>query len=329
MKKYFILSIIIFLTLSAALYSQSAPSCIIIHAEGDGFTHVRGEDDKYYDLFETDVLGMVFRQGDILITEPGTVLELQVAGSNNIVKISENSSFRLDSFEEKGGGLFSLSYGRIRAKVEKITGNQSFRIDGKSAVCGVRGTDFGYDILSDPSGLKEDLMTRIYCFTGSVEVQKKPEAAPESIEGLPDPAVVPDASPAASLNEAIIISANEMVAIKTSEPEKKLVSETLSEDVIAFWDINNFKSEPLSVITMQDIRFSLDKKEYREEYKLFWGSMGLVFTGIALEMVTFFAGQLGGENTFSSGSSYFPVAVSGGILIGSGIAGLTAAGIRY
>ncbi|MDX9801023.1 MAG: FecR family protein [Spirochaetia bacterium] len=318
MKKIYIISFIFLVFSISHLFSQTSQSCVIIYASGDGFTHVRDRNDVYYDLFETDVLGMVFRQGDTLITEPGTIIEIQVSGSSNIIKISENTSFRIDTFEEKSGSLFSLTYGRIRAKVEKLIGSQTFKIDGKSAVCGVRGTDFGYDIISDPSGFNDDdLLTRIYCFSGSVDVVKKGEPA------LPD-------QPAAPLGEnSIIIAANEMVLIKSGEAEKILASTVVTDEVTAYWDINDFKSKPLRTVTMGDIRDSLKEKEFQTKYKYFWGSMGMVLAGTGLEIITLIAGNISNTNNFNSDSPWFPVVVTGGVLIGAGAGGLAATAVRY
>ena len=170
------------------LAAQSQPACVIIYAEGEGFTVVSGGDEYYFDLYEEDVIGLELKKTDMIFTEGDTLLEIQVASSNNIIKVSENTSLIIDDFEEKGGGDFALSYGKIRAKVQKLTGTQQFKIDGKSAVCGVRGTDFGYDIVADPLGVEEDLITRIYCFEGSVEVEKKEDIVLETegrVEEIP------------------------------------------------------------------------------------------------------------------------------------------------
>lgn len=330
MKKICLFSFLLISVLcSAATAQTTSSSCIVIYAEGEGFTHVSGRRSTYYDLFETDVIGKAFRDGDLVITEPDTILELQVSGSNNIIKISENSSFRMESFGERGGGTFSLTYGRIRAKVEKLVGDESFKVDGKSAVCGVRGTDFGYDIISEPAGAADDLVTRIYCFAGSVEVEKKDEAVE-----LPSdtPAEIGRTSATETVTvtagKRIIITANEMVSIRAQEPEL-LRSEPLATDIVAFWDINDFRSEPLSLVRIDDIRGNLERKAFEEKKKLFWGNMGLVFAGTALQLVTFFAGQLGAGDTYSSDSPFFPVAVSGGILIGAGAAGLTVMSFKY
>jgi hypothetical protein len=118
-----------------------------------------------------------------------------------------------------------------------------------------------------------------------------------------------------------------MVAIRGEE--EQLISEPLADEIISFWDINDFKSEPLSLVRIDAIRENLERKIFEEKKKHFWGSMGLVFAGTTLQLVNFIAGEVGAGNTFSPDSPFFPVAVSGGILIGAGFAGLTAMPLKY
>ena len=314
-----IISFLIFLFIPFALTAQSQPACIVIYAEGEGFTVVSGEEEYYFDLYEEDVIGLELKKSDMVFTEADTLLEVQVASSNNIIKVSENSSFTIDDFEEKGGGSFGLSYGKIRAKVQKLTGTQQFRIDGKSAVCGVRGTDFGYDIVADPLGVEEDLVTRIYCFEGSVEVERKDDIVLETVGEVID--VTPDITPGSIVKEPekIIIKAEEMVSMSTREPEKALVSETISNEITTYWDLHDFKTDPLTIITMQDLDESLQERRFHERNKIFWGGMSLVLAGTVLELTSFFVNEF---SPSSGGGLTFNLAVSGGILIFGGIGGL-------
>ncbi len=319
MKKIIILLLILIPFFS---HAQSQPACIVIYAEGEGFTVVSGSDEYYFDLYEEDVIGLELKKDDMVFTEENTLLEIQVASSNNIIKVSENSNFLIDDFEEKGGGSFALSYGKIRAKVQKLTGTQQFKIDGKSAVCGVRGTDFGYDIVADPLGVEEDLVTRIYCFEGSVEVEKKKEIALEiagEVEEVP--------SEIAEIQEIvepvkIIISAEEMVSLSTREPEKELVSEKISEEITAYWGLHEFKSEPLTIITMKDLEKLKEEKRFNERNRIFWGSMSLIFAGTALELTSFFMSEYAPSSTEEL---QFAFKVSGGVLLFGGVGGL----VRY
>ena len=317
MKKIFLL-LLIFIS-PILIYAQSQPACVIIYAEGEGFTVVSSGEEYYFDLYEEDVIGIELKKDDMVFTEEDTLLEIQVASSNNIIKISENSSLMIDDFEEKGGGAFALSYGKIRAKVEKLTGTQQFKIDGKSAVCGVRGTDFGYDIVADPLGVEDDLITRIYCFEGSVEVEKKEKIALETVGEVREiPAETAELEEIIE-PEKIIITAKEMVAVSTREPEKELVSEKISEEITAYWGLHEFKSEPLTIITMKDLEEAKGERVFTERNKIFWGGMSLIFAGTALELTSYFMG-------INAPSSYDDfrtnLQFAGGILLFGGTAGI-------
>ena len=319
-KIFFILFIILIPFYTAA---QSKPACVIIYAEGEGFTVVSGGEEYYFDLYEEDVIGLELKKDDMVFTEGDTLLEIQIASSNNIIKVSENSSLMIDDFEEKGGGEFALSYGKIRAKVEKLTGTQQFKIDGKSAVCGVRGTDFGYDVVADPLGVEEDLITRIYCFEGSVEVEKKEEIEIETEgkveEVISETAAEGEAAPEA---EKIIISAEEMVALSTREPEKKLVSEKISEEITTYWGMHDFKTEPLTIFTMKDLQKIKEERRFKQKNKIFWGSMSLIFAGTALEFTSLIMDIHAPSSTDDLQSVF---TMSGIVLIFGGSAGL----VRY
>ena len=325
MRKIFIILFIILIPFSLA--AQSQPACVIIYAEGEGFTVVSGGDEYYFDLYEEDVIGLELKKDDMLFTEGDTLLEIQVASSNNIIKVSENSSLMIDDFEEKGGGAFALSYGKIRAKVQKLTGTQQFKIDGKSAVCGVRGTDFGYDIVADPLGVEEDLITRIYCFEGSVEVEKKEEMILETegeVEEVPADTAASESGPSAeaAAPSKIVITAEEMVALSTREPEKEMVSEKISEEITAYWGMHEFKTEPLTIFTMKDLDKIKEERRIREKNKIFWGSMSLIFAGTALELTTFFMNEYAPPSTDDLQQVF---KMSGFVLLFGGAGGL----VRY
>ena len=325
MRKIIFILFIIFCPV--CIFAQSQPACVIIYAEGEGFTVVSGGDEYYFDLYEEDVIGLELKKDDMVFTEADTLLEIQVASSNNILKVSENSSLMIDDFEEKGGGVFALSYGKIRAKVEKLTGTQQFKIDGKSAVCGVRGTDFGYDIVADPLGVEDDLITRIYCFEGSVEVEKKEEIEIET-EGNVEEILTEPSVEGKILSEEIlpvrriIISAEEMVALSTREPEKEMVSEKISEEITTYWGMHDFKTEPLTIFTIKDLEKIKEERRFKERNKIFWGSMSLIFAGTALELTSFFMDMYAPSSTDNIQSAF---TMSGVVLIFGGTAGL----VRY
>jgi formylglycine-generating enzyme required for sulfatase activity len=81
-----------------------------------------------------------------------------------------------------------LYYGRVRAKVAKLAGSSSYKITSPSLVAGVRGTDFGCDLIAVRPRVKDGtdagaspVMSRVFCFEGSVSVSEADGSADETI----------------------------------------------------------------------------------------------------------------------------------------------------
>ena len=113
--------------------------------------------------------------GDILQTGPSTFLELSVREPRASIQIAENTSFLCSSDSAGRSSSGDLHYGRIRAKVATLSGNSSFRLSTPTLVAGVRGTDFGCDLLvdQDASSAEGVRMThRVFCFSGAVLVSE-------------------------------------------------------------------------------------------------------------------------------------------------------------
>ncbi len=103
------------------------------------------------DGFETsDVrFGMDLAVGDRIITR-NTTAEIRLSPSGSIVKLSANTEFRIDGLagvkkSDKNG--FSLLSGKLRTVVARGSGGR-FEVRTPTAVCGVRGTDFGVQVIT-------------------------------------------------------------------------------------------------------------------------------------------------------------------------------------
>jgi hypothetical protein len=204
------------------LWAEEADA-VVIYGEGYSFSLSRDGSETYYDVVYDDVVGMGLYAGDYISTDEGTFLEIQLTSSENLLKISENTSFQIASVSGSGGGTFDLTYGRVRGKVAKLFGDDEFRIQGQSVVAGVRGTDFGYDIIVDRIGEGEKPETKsvaqVYCFDGKVEVAKTKEPS-----------------------ESITIETNQMVSFspeKAVEPVE-FAPRDVSEEIRQFWSVNDF-----------------------------------------------------------------------------------------
>jgi len=244
---------LIFLPIS--VYAQEVdsdePAGSLIYASGTGFEIVRDAQSEDYDLSSDIVEGLEFFPGDYLNTYDGTFLEIQVSGSRNVLKISENTSFKFEQGRETKAPRYEVSYGRVRARVRKLAGLENFAIAGPSMVAGVRGTDFGYDVLYNEQ--ENTTVASVYCFEGKVEVSQrvKTSPAPDEEDGKRG-----DEGPPSEPG-TIEIGADEMVKIKESdegisEQEYVLQKEAISSEVYTYWEVNDFKATPIDVDSADD-----------------------------------------------------------------------------
>ena len=230
MKKVYIPAFLVLLLCAAAgvLFGQSS-AAQVIYGEGYGFSILREGEEQYYDVLYDDVVGLELFESDYISTDESTFIEVQLTSSKNVLKISENTSFQITEVSGQGGGRFALTYGRVRAKVDRLVGNDRFTIGGPTAVAGVRGTDFGYDIIAKREETAEvfNTLAQVYCFQGKVAVEKVEEADTDGGD--------------------VIIETNQMVSF-ASEPDAEPVKEEfipreIEEEINIFWDQNRFKGE--------------------------------------------------------------------------------------
>jgi hypothetical protein len=232
---------------------------IVVYAEGGEVAIFRKGEYITFDLSLADIVGLPILEGDLIQTEKASFLELQMYPTETIVKIAENTTFTVVGLSAGGGATLDLAYGRLRSKVQKISGRDPFLVRGRGAVAGVRGTDFGYDFVAERDGAGISADTKIYCFEGAVEI-----TGPEKLLESPGPQKAP---------EVVIITANEMVRVRETRPaevlppdqesppvpesrhEKVLVFEKteIEKPVLAFWDKNTFQAEPTPIDKIQAV----------------------------------------------------------------------------
>ena len=244
------------------LFSQSG-SAVIVYAEGDGFTLVREGNTTFYEVDYDDVLGMLLYAGDSILTEEDTFLEVQVTSNASLIKIAENTTFEFENIGSHGGGTLKVVYGRIRAKVNKLTNDDEFQITGTDTVAGVRGTDFGYDLtfgqdLSESES--NEAITTVYCFEGSVQVEQENTETKEIKE--------------------ILINADQMVVTSSEKQEAPLKVYDIEAEIDQFWEENKFVYE-LAVEPVIVVSEDYDPADYYSD-KIFGQKRRLENTGNGL-----------------------------------------------
>ena len=174
MRRSAVLLIALALLVPSAVAQDGQTAAVVVFAEGSDVSVIRGTRLLRFDAFE--LLGEPLYTGDQITTSSKTYVEVQLLSSRSIVKISENTTLTITDVGTGGDSLLDVAYGRVRSRVERLTGTQSFEVRGLTAVAGVRGTEFGFDQLVDPAN--GEVLGRVYAFEGEVEVFPRGERAP-------------------------------------------------------------------------------------------------------------------------------------------------------
>lgn len=256
-KSYFLISFCLLSALTALPLSAES-SAEIVYAEGEGFSLVRNGLSEYYDVYMGDADGLELKGGDLILTEAATWVEIQLAGSGTIIKIAENTTFTLKTLQNEGG-IFEVSYGRVRARVAKLTNDTPFWIEGSDTVAGVRGTDFGYDLFFDPAS-PEKKNVSVYCFEGSVEVVRQLETEEGEVFSADS-----DFTEGKGKTSTVILRRNEMVSIASEDKTAPLNKSRIESEVKEFWEVNEFiyEAEP-EVDASSFQQFNNDVKQLRQ-----------------------------------------------------------------
>jgi hypothetical protein len=140
--------LVLLIGLTAAAFAQ-APAVIVEYFENSsGEMYVRTPDGAEYSVDQFG-FGEELPVGATLITLDGDYAELRMDPNGTIIRVGENTNFRVDGLQGRGEAqknTFSVAVGKFKAVVAKQDGAlYSFR--GSTAVMGVRGTSFIWSII--------------------------------------------------------------------------------------------------------------------------------------------------------------------------------------
>ena len=236
---------LLFLTVVIVVPAQngSDPFAFVIFAEGNSMSVYRNDELTTYDVLADDVIGIPLLPGDLIQTDGDTFVELQVMPSRTIVKIAENTTVEIEQIDGSGGGMFNISYGRLRARVERISRDERFEIRGFTAVAGIRGTDFGYDMVVARAASAE-MQTKVYVFEGEVEVTENVAS-----QGTPDGTGAESDAPVEA--QTVLIEADQMVNVVSAAPgsigapARKVVFQKreIENEIRQYWADKDFRVE--------------------------------------------------------------------------------------
>jgi hypothetical protein len=193
-------------------------------------------------LSTDEPIGLKLLPGDQIQTGSKTSVELVLMPRRSRLRLSENTAVTIKSLGGDGSTGLELVYGRLRSKVTKLASSSSpYRVSSQAFVAGVRGTDFGCDLLAARPGILAE--PRVYCFEGSVEVEAI--QAPDSAAEAPE-----------SKAEAVVLSAGSMAVIEAPSPGKEvsLVEKPIDVETSTYWKANEFtQAMPIGVTAVEAV----------------------------------------------------------------------------
>ncbi len=298
----------------AAILLAETPYATVVYAEGKRFSVIRDGKTVNYSPESPEVIGLAIERGDILQTAPDTYLEISIRPISASVQLAENTTFRCDSDDSGMKSEGKLYYGRVRAKVAKLTDSSSYKITAPSLVAGVRGTDFGCDhfyirpqALSTPDTTPASpVLSRVFCFEGHVLVA---------------PVATPDLETVMIAGGEMVESSAPAVASGATEPVT-LVKAPVSTEVDEFWKGREFHPVPgeppvvATAVQTEEERLVVEKeiKRERNHQVRLAGSVALFLAGSIVVGTAYPEYDRDGMT-----SSVIASASYGGVLIGSSL----------
>lgn len=207
-------------------WGQDGAAAVVEYSSGDDIVVIR----QGKRLAFKDPIGLELFQGDQVQTGKSVFVEMRLSSGGAVLKLAENTTFILEKLSD-GQTSLQLVYGRIRAKVERLAGTDSFSVRSTQASAGVRGTDFGLDVITSRTA-SSATTTRAYCFEGSVEViayVRSDVLAAEALEPIP---------------KAFVIAAGEMVQVEGETGKTEASKSNVDKSIQEFWLDNDYVIEP-------------------------------------------------------------------------------------
>ncbi len=186
-----------------------------------GEVYVKGTSD-----WEYLEIGNIVHSNETIKVSEDSLCELQF-GENSVVRIQENTEIHLKDFwlepEQTAVDIY-LALGTILCKVSKLSAAESFKIRTRTAVCGVRGTEFMVSVTSSKDTVLAVKEGKVAIIPPSVESDRINEEA--EIENVKVKALVKKIE-----DSALVIEANQEVTIdeETAKETARIVSVMVDE----------------------------------------------------------------------------------------------------
>ncbi|MFQ3620186.1 MAG: FecR family protein [Spirochaetales bacterium] len=144
-QKKMVYPFLLLLGLPWMLFGQRKPVAVLEYFDPpEGIEIMDAEGYRVVEVY----MGLQLSEGERIRTTNSTA-ELRLLPNGSIIKLSRNTDFRIEALEgskSKDTNAFTLAAGKIRTVAAKKLGSQ-YEVRTPSAVCGVRGTDFGMEVV--------------------------------------------------------------------------------------------------------------------------------------------------------------------------------------
>lgn len=107
--------------------------------------------------------GAVLQPGDTVETQAGGRAEIALPGGS-LLRIGESTRVTLSPIPARSEFSARLLFGNLWARVHKLVGGETFRVETENGVAGVRGTEFRVEV-----GQQQPDLVRVY--EGTVQVE--------------------------------------------------------------------------------------------------------------------------------------------------------------
>ncbi|MFO7780627.1 MAG: FecR family protein [Spirochaetia bacterium] len=135
------------ISVAGTAFGQTRPAAILEYFDDELELQVLDADNfEYNNIF----MGMELLPGDTVRTFSSTV-ELRLEPNGSIIKLSPDTEFTIESLngrDDAATNSFALSTGKLRAVAARASGT-AYRFRTPAAVGGVRGTDFGIEVVPE------------------------------------------------------------------------------------------------------------------------------------------------------------------------------------
>ena len=206
------------------------------------------EEGEWYDI----EIGDFVSEKNILKVESDSFCEVQF-GSTAVVKIQENSEVDLARVSlEPGNAEVSLDMklGNVLCKVQKLTGNESFKVKTQTAVCGVRGTEFSVSASKEADTVLAVKKGAVAVMPKSVDMDELKEKVSDKSDAVKDAVKrIEESAPVVRANEEIKLDTAVMEETKTAADkiekavEKAAAAENPEEEEAVVKELNRVIDE--------------------------------------------------------------------------------------